>query len=191
MSKAKAIVADMLGEAYDEHVKAHERIQKWDQAHTSAKKLLGLKIQSLAKFRELGRALAYERALASVGVRKEDVESYIYGGQIGATDNYKRTRPAKVCQNKWCSKQPRPASATTCPECQEELVPTEIPLSGSYIRDRLANHILGVMTKDGRRLWFDDPVPPTFDVDADPEALAPKAKPNRPYFKNFNIREKD
>jgi len=190
MSKAQDIVDQMLESDYDEHVKAHKLVQTWDNAHASAKQLLGLKRQALDKFKEMGRAIGYERALAHVGLKRADVESYIYGAQIGSTDNYKRTRPAKICVNRHCGlKKPQPVGAQECWDCREPLELTEVPLSHSDIHKKFANHILGVRTNDGRSVWFDEPVPPTFDVEADdPESVAPKAKPNRPYAKNFDIR---
>lgn len=184
MSEAAQLVGILLeDEPQDAHVKAHQRVQTWDKAYASSKELLGLKQQALDKFRELGRAMAYERQLAKIGVRKEDVEEYIYGRQLGMTDNYKRARPVKICTDKWCSqgKRQRPFALSTekCPECGNELTETEVPISLSHLRDKMADYIVGVVTNDGRRLWFDEPVAPRFSADPDEPIITPRPRGQR------------
>lgn len=156
----------MLEDDYDAHVKAHERIQTWDKAHASARQLLGLKQKSLAKFRELGVAIGYERALAKVGLRREDVSHPIYGAQIGSIDNYKKTQPAKA------AKKPQPLTSEVCRECGEPLTLKQVPLSFTDLHNKMSRHMLGVETNDGRRVWFDEPLPPTFEPEPEPEAPA-------------------
>lgn len=168
---AKTVVKTLLEDDYDAHVKAHERIQTWDKAHASARQLLGLKQKSLSKFRELGVAIGYERALAKVGLRREDVSHPIYGAQIGSIDNYKRTQPAKVCKQRYCmAKKPQPLTSEVCRECNEPLTLTQVPLSFTDLHNKLSRHMLGVETNDGRRVWFDEPLSPNFEPEAEPDA---------------------
>lgn len=182
MSRAQQIV-DVMLEAYDEHVKAHDRIKTWDKAYASSKNLMGLKLQAVDKFRELGRAMAFERQLAKVGLRKEDVSEYIRGAQIGLIDNYKRARPVKMCMDKWCStgkrQRPLPLSTEKCPECGNEVTDTDIPLSLSHIRDKMSDYIMGVVTNDGRRVWFDEPVSPRFTHEPDEPIITPRPRGQR------------
>jgi hypothetical protein len=174
---AEAIVNNLLEDGFDAHVKAHERVQKWDAAHGSMQKLWPLKQQSLAKFRELGRAVGYERALAHVGLTREDVSHPIYGAQIGSIDNYRNTRPAKVCQQPHCmAKKPQPLSSEVCRECGEPLVAKEVPLSFTDLHNKYSRYMLGVETNDGRRVWFNEMLPPTAFMDV-PDTEAPPAEP--------------
>jgi hypothetical protein len=171
-SKAHAIVNTMLSEAYDEHVKAHELVQKWDKAHDSFGKLYALKQKSMGLFREMGRSIAYERALARVGLSRKDVAAPIYGSQIGSTHNYKQTRPQRRCQNIHCNDRgPKPESQSECRTCGEPLVTKQMSYSPSDLRGKYARHLLGVETKDGRRIWFDAPLPP----EPEPAVLEPEA----------------
>lgn len=179
MSRAKNIVEKMLGESYDEHVKAHELVQKWDRAHDSFGKLYNLKHKSLGLMKELGTSIGYERALAHVGLNREDVSHQIYGAQIGSIDNYKKTRPAKVCQQPYCGAGRRPQTGEACSDCGEPLADVEVPLSFSDLHRNYARHILGVETNDGRRVWFDEPVPPRPVVQSE-EPAGRKTLPNRP-----------
>lgn len=180
---SKAVVEALLEDDYDAHVKAHERVQKWDKAYASSKELMGLKMKAVDKFRELGRAMAFERQLARVGLRKDDVEEYIRGAQLGMTDNYKRSRPVKLCTDKWCStgknQRPLPLSAEKCPECGNEVTDSDVPISLSHLRNKMADYIIGVVTKDGRRVWFDEPVSPRFTADPDEPVIMPRPRGQR------------
>ena len=161
MSKAQAIVKQMLEADYDAHVKAHQLVQKWDKAHGSFQKLYALKHKSMGLFREMGRSIGYERALARVGLTRDDVSHPIYGAQIGSTDNYKQTRPVRRCQNVYCKdRSPKPEAQEACLNCGEPLKTTPMGYSFTDLHNKLAKHMLGVETNDGRRVWFDTPVPP-------------------------------
>lgn len=159
---AAELVTDMLeADQQDAHVKAHERIQKWDKAHTTYQDLYQKKQQALGIFRELGRSIGYERALARVGVEKADVSSQVYGAQIGSIDNYKKTRPIRQCQSFHCKdRRPYPETQEVCPTCDEPLKTREMRYSYSDLHGKLANHMLGVELNDGRRVWFDEPLAP-------------------------------
>jgi hypothetical protein len=155
------IVAALLEDDFDQHVKAWDKVQKWDKAHGTVQNLLSLKRQALDKMREVGRSIGYHRALARVGVRKEDVSHQIYGAQIGSIDNYKKTRPVRKCANGYCSNRlPQPESQEKCLDCGEPLVTKQMPFSFTDLHNKLAHHMLGVELNDGRRVWFDEPVPP-------------------------------
>jgi len=177
MSKAQDIVDQMLDEAYDEHVKAHERVQKWDKAHDTYKKLHTLKHKSMGLFRELGRSIGYERALARVGLTRADVSHPITGAAIGATHNFKKTRPAKVCKRTYCDMAHKPQTGEVCGQCGEPLTAVQVPISPSDLRGKLANHIVGVETQDGRRVWFDEPLPPQPEVELETEVSKPSTTP--------------
>lgn len=183
MSRAQNLVNRMLESEYDEHVKAHNLVQTWDKAYASSKELMGLKTKALDLFRELGRSVGYERQLAKVGLRKADVEEYIRGAQLGLTDNYKRSRPVKMCNDKWCSTakrgRPLPLSTEKCPDCGNEVTDAEVPISLSHLRDKMADYIVGVVTKDGRRVWFDEPVAPRFSADPDEPVIMPRPRGQR------------
>lgn len=168
MSRAQAVVNTMLGEAYDEHVKAHERIKTWDKAMGSYKKLHALKHKSLDLFKQLGTSMAYERALARVGLTRKDVSHPIYANQIGSIDNYKKTRPVKKCKT-WSyhcklAGKVQPLNREVCPECNEPLETVQVPYSFSDLQ-KIPRHMLGVETNDGRRVWFDDMIPPSPELD--------------------------
>lgn len=170
---AEAIVNNLLEDDFDAHVKARERVKKWDAAHGSMQKLWPLKQQALAKFRELGRAVGYERALAHVGLTREDVSHPIYGDQIGSVDNYKKTHPAKVCAtpSQCFSRKAQPLKAEVCRECGGPLKTVEVPYSFTELHGKYARYMLGVETNSGDRVWFNEPLPPTAFMDV-PEAEA-------------------
>lgn len=171
MSKAQHVVDQMIGEVYDEHVKAHDRVQKWDKAHGTYKKLYALKHKAMGLYREMGRAIGYERALARVGLTRADVAHPITGDSIGATHNYKKTRPAKVCKQSYCDAGGQPqTTGDVCFSCREPLTAVQIPISPSYLRKNLARHIVGVETQDGRYVWFDEPVPPQPELELEAES---------------------
>ena len=176
MNNAEHIVKVMLEADHDEHVKAHQLVQKWDNAHNSFAELRKLHQKRNALFRETGEAIGLERALARVGLKRENVAHYLRGEQIRATDNYKHATPAKICRNNSCSllsvggngsvwqsgarHRYQAADLENCPGCQEPLETIMKPTSPSDLRDNLARHILGVETTNGRKVWFDQPVEP-------------------------------
>lgn len=151
----------MLEADHDQHVKAYQRIKSWDNAHSSYRDLYALKVKAMEKYKEIGRALAYERALASIGVSREEVAHVIRADQIGATHNYKRTVPSKQCRTSYCDRQIKhfPAHAEKCPSCQEPLTPSNKTLTQSDLRGKYAAYWVGVETQDGRTIMFDSPVP--------------------------------
>lgn len=175
--RAAGIVKAMLEADYDEHVKAHERVQKWDKARTAYQALAVKEAEAAKLFAEIGRAIAYKRALARVGLTREDVSHQIYGAQIGSIENYKKTRPAKVCRNRACDvlsvggagrvypdsakARHQPMERETCSGCGEPLETVQVPINFSDLHRNYAHHMMGVETNDGRRVWFDEPVPPT------------------------------
>lgn len=161
----------MLETDYDEHVKAHQLVQKWDKAHDSYKKLYRLKHKSMGLFRELGRSIAYERALARVGLKREDIAHHIYGSQIGSTHNYKRTRTVKMCNDTYCDAARKPQKGDVCQNCGNPLSTVQVPLSMSDLHRNFARHILGVETHDGRRVWFDEPLPPEAEMESESEEV--------------------
>ena len=150
----------MLSEEYDEHIKAHDRVQKWDKAHATYQDLSVKKAEAAKLFGELGRSIGYERALARIGVQRADVSHQIYGNQIGSTHNYKKTRPITRCQNIHCTRQPQPQTQETCSNCGDPLVTRQVPYTFSELHGKYARHMLGVELNDGRRVWFDEPLPP-------------------------------
>lgn len=163
--KADKIVDKLLedGEQLDAHVKAHERVQKWDNAHASYQKLYPMKLKAMDLFRQMGRAIGYERALAKVGLSKEDVASRIHGAQIGATHNFKGQRTAKFCKDtQYCAqgRTKRKQTGQVCGDCGGPTEDGKVGYAPSELRMRYANYIFGVETNDGRRVWFDEPVPP-------------------------------
>jgi hypothetical protein len=130
--KAQDIVNSMLEADFDAHVKAHERIQKWDKAHATYQDLAQKKAQAQELFTQLGRSIGYERALARIGIEKADVSHQIYGAQIGSIDNYKKaTKTIKACPQTplKCSRAGRPQSGEDCEGCGEPLIARQIPLS--------------------------------------------------------------
>ena len=165
-SKAQVIVNEMLTEAYDEHVKAHERVQKWDKAHSSYQALLRNKQQAAKLFGQLGHTVSYERALARVGVEREEVSGPIFGAMIGHVDNCKAKHPIQRCQTPNCKQSPKPETQETCTECGQPLTTDMVPYSFTELHGRYAQHILGVELNDGRRVWFDEPVPPARSLEA-------------------------
>lgn len=177
------IIVDRLLEAdFDAHVKAHERVKHWDAAHDSMQKLWPLKQKSLELFRELGRAMGYERALAHVGLTRDDVASPIYGAQIGSIDNYKKTRPAKVCASpsQCFSRKAQSLKAEVCRECGGPLKMVQVPYTFTDLHDKLARYMLGVETKDGDRVWFDEPLPPRAFMDTAESSAVEQGLQNPP-----------
>lgn len=162
--KAEQLVKEILeAEQQDAHVKAHERIQKWDKAHATYQDLAAKKAQAAKLFAELGRSIGYERALARIGVDKSEVSHQIYGAQIGSIENYKKTRPVRQCANFHCrDRRPYPESQENCPTCDEPLQTRQMRYTFSDLHGKLANHMLGVELNDGRRVWFDEPLPPHY-----------------------------
>ena len=61
--RAEDVVNQMLEADYDAHIKAHERVQKWDKAHGTYQELAQKKAEAAKLFQQLGRSISYERAL--------------------------------------------------------------------------------------------------------------------------------
>lgn len=161
MSKAQDIVTSMLEADHDEHIKAWDRIQKWDKAHSTYHDLAVQKAKAQDLFRELGRSIGYERALAHVGLTRADVSHQIYGNQIGSIDNYKQTRAVRQCANFHCrDRRPYPETQDVCPTCEEPLQTKQMRYSFSDLHGKFARYMLGVELNDGRRVWFREPLPP-------------------------------
>ena len=161
-AQSEAIVATLLEDDYDQHMKAYNRVQKWDGAHSTFQNLLGLKQKQLGLMHKMGQAISYERALARVGLTRQDVDKPIYGDTIGATDNFKGTRPRKVCNSHGCSQAEKYSPETDkCPRCDGPLSDVNVGYAQHQLRATYARHIFGVKTKDGRRVWFKEPVAPS------------------------------
>ena len=148
----------------------NDKFKKWDNAYQRSKRLYGLEQKSLSVFQEMVRSIGYERALAKHGIKKTDVAHCLVGAQIGATHNYKGKMPAKFCTNEYCDngRMKRPlksvhygaGDAPICPSCQQAVTTGETPISPSHLRDKMAKHIVGVETKDGKFIFFDEPLRP-------------------------------
>ena len=161
--RAERVVTALIEDGdHSEHIKAHELVQKWDRAHASYLDLQQKREQADKLHKELGEAVGLRRALAHVGAKWEDVERFIQGAQVVATDNYKRQVPALVCQSSWCGKRgrPQPEGTANCPSCDEPLKVDMVPTPPQLLRTKLARYYVGVVLKGGRKVWFQDPVPP-------------------------------
>lgn len=148
MSKAEDIV-DVLLE------------NKWHKVYSHYRNELWPLLQKRHKLeREIALSLAYNHALAEVGLTPEDVERTIHGGQIGATHNYKNKQEVKRCPDNYCDLhfKNQPANAERCPRCDSQLEPATVPISASDLRKKFSNHIVGVETKDGRTVFFKEPL---------------------------------
>lgn len=159
---AEQIVDKLLedGEQQDAHMEPYRRVQKWDKAHSTYGHLYGLKLKAMDLFRQMGRSIGYERALAHVGVDKADVERQIYGDQIGATHNFKGTRTLNVCNDNYCDLRGKPQKGDKCSECGSVLTPKAMRYAPNDLRYKFPRHMFGVQTKDGRIVWFPAPLPP-------------------------------
>lgn len=172
MSDANVIVGKLLEDDHDQHMKAWNRVQKWDQAHASYKEMAGLKKQAYSLFLELGQALAVERALAHLGLSKEDVSHYITGAGASATHNFKRDEPVTLCMNNYCRQYNRPMKQTSvdCHECGQPLTTTQRRVPLSDFRNKYTNYVVGAELRDGRTVMFKEPIPPkTHDYGAESE----------------------
>jgi len=158
VNAAKELVRQLL-EDNDEHVKAYQRIQHWDRAKDAYDKLHGLKQQAKRKFIELGDSISYHRALGRVGLRREDVLHQVYGANA---EGYDKTFPVRQCRNVHCNNRTRrPLDQDTCADCGEPLRTVQRSIPRDKLRLLYSRHLLGVDTKDGRRVWFDEPIAPT------------------------------
>lgn len=175
-SKADKIVGKMLeDEQQDAHVKAYDRVQKWDKAHGTYQKLYPMKLKAMQLFREMGTAIAYERALAHVGLKPEDVAHQIRGAQIGSTHNFKGTRQINACSDAYCSMRGKAQKGDKCAECSNVLEPKQVRYGPSELQYKFPRHIFGVETKDGQCVWFPQPIPPqpeVTDEDVTPQVTA-------------------
>lgn len=130
---------------------------KWDKAHASFQKLWDLHQQRHDLFREMGSAIAYERALAHLGVRRADVSHIIRGNQVSATDNYRREVDARKCVQPYCRAGGRyyPVTTEVCPACQEPTVPAKRRVTPADLR--MDTKVVGVQLNDGKRVFFKEP----------------------------------
>ena len=176
MNKAEQVVATMLEGDFDQHVKAHQRVQKWDNAHRSFQELMALKAKSMDLFKQTGEVIGIEQALAHKGIERAEVKRFFRGAEIGAIDNYKGTVPAKICRDRFCAFRSlwgegntfpdsarakfQSADLEACPGCGKPLELVAKSISPSELRGKYARHILGVELNDGHKVWFDKPVAP-------------------------------
>jgi hypothetical protein len=133
--------------------------------------------------RERASRVALNQALAQAGIPEQDMASVIVGAQLGRTDNYKRSVPTKVCQSRYCELKGRPqGDFENCDECGEPLVASTRQLSFSDLHGDMANSIVGVVTRDGRRVFFDQPVPqrPWSAWEREDNPRGPRQRPNLP-----------
>jgi len=135
--------------------------------------------------RERAKRLALNAALEKAGIPEQDMAEVICGAQLGRTDNYKRTMPVKVCQSRFCDLKGRPQGGgqhDTCDECGEPLAVTTRPINFSDLHGDMANAIVGVVTRDGRRVFFDEPVPerPWSAWEREDEPTEKRSRPNLP-----------
>jgi len=158
---AGQIVKELLEADPEAEKKAADLIAKWDKAHTTYQDLYQKKLEAHRLFKELGRSIAYERALARARVDKSQVSHQIYGAQIGSTHNYKKTRPVRQCQSFHCKdRRQYPPEQAECPTCGDPLTTRQMPYTFSELHGKMANHMIGVELNDGTRVFFDEPIPP-------------------------------
>ena len=141
------------------------KLSKWDAAHESMQKLIVLNKRRDELFRELGKAIAIERQLERLGIKREDVSRWMYGNAIGATDNFKGNHKVKMCvSDRWgCKGLVRrrfPDHVEKCPHCDADLVWQDMRITPSELRGRYARHLMGVVTNDEKKHWFQEPVSP-------------------------------
>lgn len=176
IESAQSIVKRMLEDDYDQHMRAYRRVKAWDGAHKTYQDIQTLRAKRNDLEKQMGRAISYERALARVGLQKSDVVDRIHGAQIGATNNFKGTIPAKICRDRRCELRSeggfggvyrdntkakyQPADMEECPGCGQPLEAVDKPIPPSDLRGKFANYIFGVKTGDGSTRWFDEPVAP-------------------------------
>lgn len=136
--------------------------EKWDKPLASFRKLWELEAKKHVILQELGTSIAYHRALAQIGIEKRDIQHVIRGNQIAAIDNYKIKRQVQLCRQYGCSLHNRPQtnSQCICPECQSELAIEKRSFSASDLRTKFGAHMVGVVTQDGKRHWFQEPLDP-------------------------------
>jgi hypothetical protein len=146
----------------EEDQKAKDLLAKWDKAHAKYAELAAQKRAAAKIFSELGQAISLDRELARLGLQRTDVEGFIEGRAIGATDNYKHETPIKVCMKSWCGLHGKAQGLdlTTCAECGEPLTGSVKKTAPSDLRGKFSNHFVGAELKDGRKVWFRNLVPP-------------------------------
>lgn len=104
--------------------------QKWDDAHTTFQKLWDLTLQKQKTMSELGRSIAYNRALAHVDLTRNDVQATIRADDVYETTPLPAGHPLQNIRRRFAKKYP--------------------------------NAIVGVQTKDGREVFFNEPLPPEY-----------------------------
>ena len=65
--RADQLANVLLEDDNDEHIKAHDVITKWDNAHKFYLKLIGLEHKRYKLYKEMGEAIGLDRALAHMG----------------------------------------------------------------------------------------------------------------------------
>lgn len=130
-------------------------IEKW-------KELYALKLKLMGTYRELGRALYYERALKELGITREDVNHVIYGNQIGAIDNFKGTEVVRRCQRTQCTLFGRNQTTQNgcCASCEESLSELTVRITPVRLRVHYGRYIFGLAMNDGRHLFLKEPIAP-------------------------------
>lgn len=157
----------MLEDGHDEHVKSYDRVQKWHGAAASHKQVQQ-KYRQMDKLQsEMGRAIAYERQLALIGVQKVNVKNGIYGKQIGATHNMHQSGIKKQvarCSDAHCQMSGRNQNPgqENCQECGSPMQAVQVPYQPNELRDKYGGYMFGVELKDGTIKWFKEPVAPNF-----------------------------
>ena len=130
----------------------------------SIRHLYGLKQKAVDIFKHAIKALDYEHALEEVGLKPSDVDHRLYGNMIGATHNYKGTEPVRVCTDEYCRngrlKMNLKPVHEQCPECGNATQPKDAAISPSGLKKDYAEHTMGVVTKDGRHVFFKKPLHP-------------------------------
>lgn len=177
MNKAQELVTVLIEAEQDERVKAEQLLQHWDKTHQAYVELSKMRRKVNNLHGELGQTISFNRELARLGLKWAEVLHFIRGDQIGAVDNYKRETPAKICRNSGCSLRSergegsvyfkghkaryQPAEAENCAGCDEPLEATTRSTSPSDLRGKFAKYYVGAGLKNGRKVWFQEPVPPS------------------------------
>lgn len=156
---SETLVNKLLEQDHDAHVKSWERVQKWDKAHDSYKDLHQKHLKARDVFDQLGSSIGYERALARAGLTREEVSSPVYGADVKTSSDLPFTRPSKICRVN-CVSANQPMDAESCSGCGGELVNAEAPMPLRVLNQKYARYIVGVLTNDGRKVYFKDMIPP-------------------------------
>jgi hypothetical protein len=154
-NRPETIVNTLLeAEQLDAHVKAYDRIKSWDGAYSTYHDLRAKHLKARALFDKMGVSIAYERALAKVGLAKDQVDA-----PIRLNSFLNSTLPKEM-----------PAKAREI--C---LLALQRMRHGGGM---WGNVIIGARGNDGASYWFDEPV-----TEVGQELPKPKPKlPATPVF---------